>query len=120
LSSRIRSAKEQRHDCARSGDRDPDRFAFPRESDRDALRCHPPAFPELAPPEPTPNRRHQTDAVPPLQDLALAYLESTAQTDAYRFDIELNRPLAPTPPGQPQQFGPQVQVTITRQEWVQE
>jgi hypothetical protein len=55
-----------------------------------------------------------------LQDLALAYLESTVQTDPYRFDIELNRPIAPAPPGQPQQFGPQVQVTITRQEWVQE
>jgi Serine dehydrogenase proteinase len=55
-----------------------------------------------------------------LQDLTLAYVESTERTDAYRFDMELNRPLAPTPPGQPQQFGPQVQVTITRQEWVQE
>jgi hypothetical protein len=51
-----------------------------------------------------------------LQNLALAYVESTVQTDAYRFDIELNRPMAPTPPGQPQQFGPQVEVTITRSE----
>jgi hypothetical protein len=55
-----------------------------------------------------------------LQNLALAYVESSVQTDAYRFDIELDRPMAPTPPGQPQQFGPQVEVTITRQEWVQE
>ncbi|HWC87857.1 MAG TPA: hypothetical protein VG388_15070 [Solirubrobacteraceae bacterium] len=55
-----------------------------------------------------------------LQNLALAYVESLEQTDAYRFDLELSRPIAPTPPGQPQQFGPQVQVTITRQEWVQE
>jgi hypothetical protein len=55
-----------------------------------------------------------------LTDLALAYLESSTRTDVYQFDIELNRPLAPTPPGQPPQFGPQVQITVTRQEWVEE
>jgi hypothetical protein len=55
-----------------------------------------------------------------LSNLTLAYVESTERTDAYQFDMELNRPIAPTPPSQPQQFGPQVQVTITRQEWVQE
>jgi len=67
-----------------------------------------------------------TTAIPPGQsratvaDLPLAYVESMSQTDVYLFDLELNRPLAPTPPGQTQQFGPQVQVTVSRQEWVRE
>jgi hypothetical protein len=55
-----------------------------------------------------------------IKDVKMAYVESEAQTDAFVFDFELNRGAAVTPPGQPQQFGPDVQLTITRQEWARE
>jgi hypothetical protein len=53
-------------------------------------------------------------------DVKLAYVESREQTDAFVADLQMTRPQVPTTPGQPQQFGAQVQISVTRQEWVQE
>lgn len=55
-----------------------------------------------------------------LDKLALAYVESTERTDRFEYDLELSRPQAPTAPGQPPQFGSQVQISVARQEWVEE
>ena len=56
-----------------------------------------------------------------INDVKMAYVESSAQTDVFRFDYEMTRPIAPTAPGSSTPtFGPQVQIAITRQEWSQE
>jgi hypothetical protein len=69
----------------------------------------------------TPSNSFPTNqAAATLTDVKLAYVESTAQTDVYVSDLQMTRPLAPTQPGLPQQFGPQVQISVTRQEWTQE
>jgi Serine dehydrogenase proteinase len=47
----------------------------------------------------------------------MSVVESTEQSDVFAMDLELTRPVAPTAPGMPAQFGPQVQVVITRQAW---
>jgi hypothetical protein len=47
----------------------------------------------------------------------MAVVESTERCDVFLVDLELHRPATPTPPGMPAQFSPQVQVTLTRQEW---
>lgn len=52
-----------------------------------------------------------------MRGIRMAFVESRAQSDAFVFDLDLTRPQAPTPPGQPAQFGPQVQMTVTRQAW---
>jgi hypothetical protein len=66
------------------------------------------------------NAFQANQATATLADVKLAYVESTVQTDVYVSDLQLTRPIAPTQPGLPQQFGPQVQIAVTRQEWVQE
>jgi hypothetical protein len=52
-----------------------------------------------------------------MKDVKLVYVESTVQTDVFVSDFEFTRAHAQTPPGQPQRFGPQVQMTIMRQAW---
>jgi hypothetical protein len=52
-----------------------------------------------------------------MKAIRMAFVESTSQSDVFLLDLELSRPIAPTAPGQPAQFGPQVQVTVSRQEW---
>ena len=47
----------------------------------------------------------------------MAVVESLEQSDVFAMDLELTRPIAPSAPGMPTQFGPQVQVVITRQTW---
>lgn len=47
----------------------------------------------------------------------MAVVESAARTDIFVLDYQLSRPQTPTPPGMPAQFSPQVQMTLTRQEW---
>jgi Serine dehydrogenase proteinase len=49
--------------------------------------------------------------------IRMAFVESPVQTDVFLVDLELNRPQAPGAPGQPAQFGTQVQMTLTKQEW---
>jgi len=57
------------------------------------------------------------DANAEMKDVKLSYVESRAQTDVFLADFEFTRVPAQTPPGQPQRFGPQIQVSVLRQEW---
>jgi hypothetical protein len=52
-----------------------------------------------------------------MDNVKLSYMESRARTDVFVADFEFTRIPAQTPPGQTQRFGPQVQMTIVRQEW---
>lgn len=55
-----------------------------------------------------------------LTGVKLVYVESAVQTDLFDADFEFTRAPAQTPPGQPQRWGPQVQMTILRQGWATE
>jgi hypothetical protein len=57
------------------------------------------------------------DANADMKDVKLSYVESRIKTDVFHADFEFTRVPAQTPPGQPQRFGPQVQMSILRQEW---
>jgi hypothetical protein len=55
-----------------------------------------------------------------LDGVKLVYVESGVRTDVFAADFEFTRTPAQTPPGQPQRWGPQVQMTILRQAWATE